>query len=66
MQARRNPTAADTPTDATIRTRHATEVCVVCGHEHAHGRGRQVSCPECADGAGGSFLLVRRPKEADR
>ncbi len=65
MHTRLNPTAVDpSPADTTIRTRHATEVCVVCGHEHTHGRGRQVSCPECADGAGGSFLV--RPKEAGR
>ncbi|HLH66633.1 MAG TPA: hypothetical protein VKV27_13110 [Solirubrobacteraceae bacterium] len=67
MHVRRNPTGAGTAPNATaVRTRCAIEVCVVCGHEHAHGHGRQVSCPECATGPGGSFLLVRGLKEANR
>jgi hypothetical protein len=67
MHVRRNPTGAGTaPNGAALRKRCAIEVCVVCGHEHAHGHGRQVSCPECASGAGCSFLLVRGPKEANR
>lgn len=66
MNHRSNPTsAAAAPTDLTIRTRRAVEVCVVCGHEHIHGHRRQVSCPECATGAC-SFLLVRGPREVDR
>lgn len=67
MHIRRNPTGAATPPNETvIRTRQTIEVCMVCGHEHVHGHGRQVSCPECASGAGCSFLLVRGPTEANR
>jgi hypothetical protein len=67
MHVRRNPTGTGAaPNDTALRKRRAIEACVVCGHEHAHGHGRQVSCPECATGPGGSFLLVRSPKEANR
>lgn len=67
MHVRRNPTGAGTASnDTVLRKRCAIEVCVICGHEHAHGHGRQVSCPDCTSGTGGSFLLVRGPTGADR